>query len=155
MIELFGQDFCRKADRLFCRDGAVCPYFQSQLVIVGDLLNTSVVNSIVYLQYWGIDTVDVDLVQRHLIDLGLVLDGFVAALVAGDLFVLFRRNITLTFVQHDLHAQACIWSQCCNMHTWVQNFDVGITLDRTSGNLAFAFRIDVNDLWSVTIKLCS
>ena len=155
MIELSGKDFCRKADSLFCRDCAVCPNFQSQLVVVGNLLNTGIFNRVIYLQNWGIDTVNVNLVEGHFVDLSLVLHGFIVVFIFCDLFVLFRGNVTLTFVQNNLHTENSVWSKCCNVHAWVQNFDIRVALDGSSGNFAFTLSIDVNNLWSVTVKFCS
>ena len=132
------EEVCCLRDRFLCRDGAVCPHFQCELVIVGDLTQTGVLYVVVYFQDWGIDTIYCDDINWSI----------------HHLLVALRRDIASATINDDFHIQLCAFSQGCDVHTRVEDIHFRVGLDVAGGNFALALGFDINRFRSVAVELC-
>ena len=120
------------------RDGAVCPHFHSELVIVCDLTQTGVFYLIVDFQNRGIDAVYCDHVDRRI----------------HHLLVTLCRNVASALINDDFHIQLCTLTQSCDMHTRVEDIHFRVGFDVAGGNFALALCFDIDRFRSVAVELC-
>ena len=136
-IEMLVEDLGSQGYRLLGGDGPIRPYLKGQLVIIGNLADTRILDCVVHFQHRGIDRVHSDDADNRL----------------HLLLVSFRRNVTAAAVNCELHVQMGILIQRSNVKLGIENFYLGVCFDVARGNLALAAAFNVDSLGAVSVNL--
>ncbi len=129
---MLAEDLGRAADGLFRLQGAVGPDFQRQLIIVGNLAYTGILNGVVHLLNGGEDTVHGDHTDRHV-----------------GVLVLVSADIATALIKGQLHLQMGILIQGGDVHIGIDDLDFIIHLDGASCYFAGTLGIDHHRLRTV------
>ncbi|MNC64858.1 hypothetical protein D3C75_1150930 [compost metagenome] len=120
------QNFGSEAYSLFRSDTAIRPNFHRQLVVVGHLTDTSVVDAVIHTGDRRIDGI-----HRN------NPDGLIVTLVT------VRLDVTAATACKNSHVKSRARSQRCNMKIRVQDLNIAVRTDITCGNDAFTFSINL------------
>ena len=133
---MFSEDLGSQRNRLFRRDGSVGPHLKDQLIIIRDLADPGVFHRIVRFDHRRVDRVN-----RNHTDYGRIL------------LILLSRNIAAPFIENNLHIELGTLAQSGDVQFGVENFHLGISLDRTAGHFAGALRFDIDRLRLIAVHL--
>ena len=117
-------------------DGAVGPHLQGQLVIVGEITHTGVLNGIVDLLDRSVDGVHRDQADDRL----------------GRL-VPVGRDIAPAVGQRQLHVEGGIGAQGGDVVVGIQDLHLAVSLDIAGSDLALAVHLNVDGLHALGVKL--
>ena len=133
---MIAQDPGAQGHRVTGVDGAVGPDLQSQLVVVGGVAYTGVLNGVIHLAHRGVDGVHRDQAD----------DGLGGLVPVG-------RDIAAAVGQSQLHAQGGVGTQSGNVQLGVEDLHIGVTLDVAGSDLALAAGLNVNRLVLLAVEL--
>ena len=136
---MLGHDARGQAYGLLRADGAVCPHFKREFIIVCNLPHAGVLYPVVHFQNRGIDAVHRQRAKRRLF---------------GVLLVALGRHIAAALVERQLHNELCAVGQRGNVPIGVQNLELGILLNAAGSHFALAGRLDAHRLGGVRVQFC-
>ena len=131
--------------RFLCFYGSVSKNLHSKLIIVGDVAYTGILYVILNLVNRGEYRVNENKTDR-------------SAKISADccevvLLIYVRGNVTTTFIEGDLHIEACVLANGADVMLGVVNYQVSIGGDVTCGNVTGAGNVDNYGLGLATFKL--
>ena len=124
-LQVINHDTGCHADCFVRLNASVCPNFQSQLVIIGNVTNTSIGNAKFYSRNRRINGIHRNHTNRLI-----------------RAFVLISRNIAQPLVDGNLHIEFRIFVQGSNMQLRIQNLYVGINKDVCCSNFLLTAAFD-------------
>ncbi len=125
-----------QADGVGGQHRAVGPHFQRQLVVVGDLAQTSSFDHVVDTAHRRVDRVDRNEAQTEV-----------------GIKVLVGRDIATPTLQAHLHVQAAAFRHRGDVHILVQNLNVTVGFDHAAGHDARLVSAQVQRLGTLTGEL--
>ena len=132
------QYFCCKADCLIRSQCCICVYVQRQLIVVGNLTYTGILNGEVDTLYRCVNCIDCDHTDRHIRCLTLVC-----------------ADVSASLCDRKLHVElaVCTAIQMCNNLIRIHDLDILIHLNVSCGYGTFAFKLDVCDLCLIRLAV--
>ena len=122
------QNLCCKADYLIRSQCSVCPDIHGQFIVIGYLTYTGILDFIVYTVNRCVDRIYCDHTDRHIICFTFIRTDIASALGDGQFHIQFA---------------VCTAVQGCDNLIRIHDYDIGVCLDISSGDNAFAFILDV------------
>src|SRR5580698_4124282 len=126
----------RETERVGGEHGAVRPDLKRELVVVGDLTETSSLDEVIHLADGRVNAVDRDEADAEV-----------------GVEVLVRRDIaTATFEAH-LHVDAAAFANRADIDIGIEDLDVRVSLDHARGDDAWLVGVKIEGLGAVAVEL--
>ena len=130
------QQLRRQADGIGWSDRAVGPHFESQLVVIGDLSQTSGFHGVVALAHRRVHRVDGNEADAQV---------FVEVLVGG--------NVAAAALEAHFHVELAAFADGGDVDVLIENFDIGVGFDHAGGHYAGLIGAQVDGLGRVAAQL--
>ncbi len=130
------QQLRRKAQRVGRKNRAVRPDLDRELVVVGDLTQTSSLDKVIHLAHRRVDAIDGDKAQPEIA---------IEVLISGD--------VAAATLQPHLHIDLAALGDGADIHVVVEDLDIAIGFDHARGHNASGIRTQVQRLRPLAVQL--